>query len=92
MDVQFRWHLGPMEEEEVHPHPAAAKPPVPGSGISPVGETSWRGATPGKAAQEAVVSPLIAIHARQAHACPMAFKATLKHFCSPAGSKPNCGK
>lgn len=27
MDVQFRWHLGPMEEEEVHPHPAAAKPP-----------------------------------------------------------------
>lgn len=90
MDVPLRWHLGPMEEEEVHPHSAASKHPVPGPGISPVGETSWRGATPGKAVQEAVVSPphTPTIHTR----CLTAFKATLKQFCCiPSRSKPKCG-
>lgn len=56
-EVQFLWHLGPMEEEWVHPDPAATKHPVPGPGISPVGETSWRGAKSGKEVQETVVSP-----------------------------------
>lgn len=51
-EVQFLWHLGPMEEEQVHPDPAATKHPVPGPGIRPVGETSGRGAKSGKAVQE----------------------------------------
>lgn len=51
-EVRFLWHLSPMEEEQVHPDPAATKHPVPGPGISPVGETSWRGAKSGKAVQE----------------------------------------
>lgn len=72
MDIPLRWHLGPMEEEEVHPHPAAAKHPVPGPGISPVGETSWRGATPGKAVQEAVVSP--PPHPHYPHTLPDGFQ------------------
>lgn len=88
-EVQFLWHLGPKEEEQVHPDPAATKHPVPGPGISPVGETSWRGSQVWESGSgNPVVSPPT-IHTRPRWLS----RPPLKPFCCiPSRSKPTCEK